>query len=511
MLTTLLHQQYEQFANLAATWLASGATAISIWSNGRMLAQWPIETQETLSSLATLSAPLRLGNTIFGELRVSGLNGSAAQERLRTDADLITQIIRLEDELEDMTGELIETQDQLIALYDLTRSMRSHLDISQTLGSLARTTTRIANVQVGFMLMDHSSRIEVVSHPVSVLDNDVLFRLFDQMRSSGDEVILDSENQPEELPEGVYNLCLVPIHVSGNIIAAMGLLNRPHGFTSLDLKLVRAIAGQAAAQIENVLLHQETLERMKLQTEMELATQAQLHLLPQLPPQVAGLQIYAESRPAMHVGGDFYDFVHQAGKPFIFSVGDVAGKGMSAALLMAMSRTAIRSKASFMPRATPASILSRSNDDLYGDFAELRKFATVFVGQYEPVSRKLVYTNAGHSPVIYCPRGGHARLLEANGSALGMLRVNAYHDQMLLMHPGDVLVAGTDGLSEARNPQRELFGFERLLQLTEKLVTHSAREIADALFQAAINFEAGFPQDDDQTLVVVKVEENEEY
>jgi sigma-B regulation protein RsbU (phosphoserine phosphatase) len=179
---------------------------------------------------------------------------------------------------------------------------------------------------------------------------------------------------------------------------------------------------------------------------------------------------------------------------------------MSAALLMAMSRTAIRSKANFMPRVTPETIMNRSNDDLFGDFSQVGKFATVFVGQYNPTEHTLLYTNAGHSPVIYCPRGGVARLLEANGSAMGMMNINSYHNQMLLLNSGDVLVVGTDGFSEARNVHREIFGFERLIKLTEHNAARTAYEIAQIWFDAVDTFEAGYPQDDDQTLIVIKVQ-----
>lgn len=230
MLTTILNQHYEQFATLAATWLVAGATAVSIWSNGRLLAQWPEDLPEPLGTRATLTAALRSGSSVLGELRVSGLSGAGVQERLATDARLLGQLLRLEDELEDMTAELIETQDQLIALYDLTRSIRSHLDISQTLSSLARTTTRIANVQIGFMVMSNSGHVEVVSHPVALLEDEVLVNLFHQMHSIGEELILDSTNQPDELPSGIYNLCLVPIQVGGGDYCGAGVAQSPAWF-----------------------------------------------------------------------------------------------------------------------------------------------------------------------------------------------------------------------------------------------------------------------------------------
>lgn len=509
MLANILKLQYDQFASLAEAWLASGATAVGLWDMGYLLAQWPADLTEPLTEKADLIAPILSGDLVVGDLRVTGLNGSVAQGRLEVDAQLLTHLIKLEDEMEDMTAELIESQDQLLALYDLTQSTRSHLDMSQTLQSLARVTVRLVNAQASFMLLEKSGYLEVVSYPTALIDNTVLYELFHQLQQHQNELILNMRTAPEKLPSGIYNLCLVPINVGGSVIAALGLLNNPYGFAPTEMQLVRSIAGQAAAKLENLLLHQEMLGRAKLQTEMELATEAQLNLLPQSPPYVEGLDIFAMSRPALHVGGDFYDFIYQPGRPFIFSLGDVAGKGMSAALLMAMTRTAIRSKANFMPRATPEMIMNRSHDDLYSDFSQVRKFATVFVGQYTPEQRRLLYTNAGHSPVVYCPCGGRASLLEANGTALGALHIHPYGNEMLHLQPGDVLIVATDGFSEARNRARDMFGFERLLALTETLVSASAQEIAQAWFDAIDTFEADYPQDDDQTLIVIKVQPDE--
>jgi sigma-B regulation protein RsbU (phosphoserine phosphatase) len=471
-----------------------------------MLAQWPQDPVMPQNDLPTLRAPVRSGDDVVGELQVVGLNDRISQQRLTLDAALLAQLLKAEDDLEDMTAELVESKDHLLALYDLTQSMRNNLGVVQTMRSLAQVTARIINAQVVFLLLNAPGYLEVVSHPVSLVDDSLLLDLFRQVQQRHREVIIDGRSSDYQLPNGVYNLCMLPIDLGGAVVAAVGMINGPGGFTSPDLKLLEAVAAHAGAQIENVLLHQETLVQAKLQTEMDLAKQAQTHLLPDHPPRVSGLDIYAETRPALHVGGDFYDFIYQAEKPFVFSLGDVAGKGMSAALLMAMTRTAIRTKATFMPSATPDMIMNRSSDDLFGDFAQMNKFATVFVGQYRPDSRELTYTNAGHAPVIYYPCGGTARLLEANGSAIGVLHRQPYTRDTLQMNPGDLLIIATDGFSEARTAQREMFGFERLLELTDMLSGHSARKVAELWFEAIAEFEAGYTQDDDQTLMVIKVQ-----
>ena len=156
----------------------------------------------------------------------------------------------------------------------------------------------------------------------------------------------------------------------------------------------------------------------------------------------------------LQVGGDFYDFLHLDGRPFTFTVGDISGKGLPAALLMAMTRTVIRAKVHDAPTPTPEHVVGRSNKELYDDFTEVNMFATVFVGQYQPLNREMLYANAGHSPVIYCPAGGKARLLKADGTAVGILPTSLSENQRLIFRPGDVLVVATDGLNEAHNEQR---------------------------------------------------------
>ena len=281
-------------------------------------------------------------------------------------------------------------------------------------------------------------------------------------------------------------------------------LSQPAASISPHLKLTRAIADYIGAQLENVVLHQEMLGQAKLKTELELASRIQLQLLPQHPPKISGLDLSAGTRPALQVGGDFFDFIAQPGCPFTFVVGDVSGKGMSAALLMAMSRSVIRSKAATTPSPTPQFVMGYSNEILYEDYTEVAMFATVFVGRFDPTTREMIYANAGHSPVIYCPSDGPAQLLEADGPAMGVLPTSLSEDQTFIFKPNDVLILATDGFNEARNTSGEMFGYPRLLQAVEDTAHLSANEIADALFEAVNDFGADCPQDDDQTLVVVK-------
>jgi sigma-B regulation protein RsbU (phosphoserine phosphatase) len=177
---------------------------------------------------------------------------------------------------------------------------------------------------------------------------------------------------------------------------------------------------------------------------------------------------------------------------------------MPAALLMTMTRTMLRSKAKSLSTFTPEVVVFYANEDMYDDFTDVGMFATVFIGQYWPVSRQLMFANAGHSPVIYCPAGGPSRLLEADSPPIGVLPASECRNQTLVLRPDDVLVVATDGFSEARNGADTSFGYERLLGLVESLATRSAQGIVDGLFEAVHDFESGHAQEDDRTLIVVK-------
>jgi sigma-B regulation protein RsbU (phosphoserine phosphatase) len=157
-----------------------------------------------------------------------------------------------------------------------------------------------------------------------------------------------------------------------------------------------------------------------------------------------------------------------------------------------------------MPYPTPEAVMRQSNEDLYNDFTRVGVFVTAFVGQYEVGSNTLMYANAGHAPVIYRPRDGEAVLLRADSTAIGILPVSHCRNQRLRMAPGDLLIAATDGFSDVRDGGDETLGVDRLVELVEALHEKSAQEIAAILFEETDHFGQGHPQDDDQTLVVIK-------
>jgi len=182
-------------------------------------------------------------------------------------------------------------------------------------------------------------------------------------------------------------------------------------------------------------------------------------------------------------------------------VGDVSGKGWPAAMVMTMTLAVLRA-ASQMAR--PSAVLERANAELYSDLSHIGAFVTIFAGSFDAPSARLAFASAGHSPVIYRARGGRSRLLQATGLPLGILPEQGPTTDRVRLGRGDVLVVATDGFSEATSPDGELFGYKRLLALVDSNATAAASGVADRLFTAVTEFAAGRPQDDDQTLLVLK-------
>ncbi len=503
MLSTTIITQKNQFGALAQEWLANGATAFEVWDDQSRLAEWGnIKSAEP----SYVAAPIEVLGEQVGELRVAGIRGVRAYTRLQAEAGLVANLIRLEHELDETMHKLVNSQDQLLALYQVTQSTRSNLNIDDVVQSLMRAMVKLFKVESAFILFNApDSPIFAKYYPTLPRPEEELRELFNRLQSVNSELAINRKNNHYERPESVETLLFLPVPSHGSVQTSLGLMNKWSGdFDETDLKLARTIATQAGAQIENALLHQEIIGQAKMQTEMELAQSVQLQLLPQCPLQVPGLDLFARSRPASQVGGDFFDFIRAEDGSALFAVGDVSGKGMPAALLMAMTRTVIRSVLRFLPQPLPAEIVRHVNEDLYDDFTEVRMFATVFAGRYDLANDSFNYTNAGHSPVIYCPAGGKAQLLRADNPAIGVLPEASATERRLTLSEGDVLVVGTDGLSEARNLLNEFFGYDRLLTLVESVADLPAAGISQAIFGHVTEFSFGHPQTDDQTVMVIK-------
>ena len=237
--------------------------------------------------------------------------------------------------------------------------------------------------------------------------------------------------------------------------------------------------------------------------EIEIAREVQERLFPQQLPTLPGHSIHGACRPAQGVGGDYYDVLSLDDGSLGLAIGDVSGKGISAALLMASLRASLRGMTMDGP-ADLAVLMSRVNRLVYESSATNR-YATFFFAIYQPLNRLLRYVNAGHNPP-YVVRKNEVHALDGGGPVIGLLPDAIYEECRLLLQPGDLLLAYTDGISEALNLQDQEWGEERMLAAARAHLPESASTILRHIVTEADRFAATAPQHDDMTLLLMKLD-----
>jgi sigma-B regulation protein RsbU (phosphoserine phosphatase) len=475
-------------------------------ASGLVLEKW-VAPQVFEGETRDYSAPIYAGDLKIGDLSVSGVLNDHAEMRLKFQAALISDLRDSEQIVEEIVIDYIDVRDQFLALYKLVRTGWAGYNLEETAYNLTREIACLLMAEEAFLFLEFPDQNQIFIHyPDQALGPWTIREYVDCL---GDHISprVFRLNQEFGRQKGEFReLMLVPLRVQRAEKAVLGLTNKTsRQFKTPDMKIAETIGAFAAVQIDNALLYRTQLQQARLQTEMEMARNIQKRLLPRELPSVSGLDVWAISRPASQIGGDFYDFFYHNGGEVIFTVGDVSGKGLPAAMLMTMIRANIRSKFTISYQTSPASILEQANHDLYDDFSSLNMFATVFMGHYNPEERHLRYANAGHSPVILSPANDSARLIIAGSTPLCVLRTNSALNQHIDLQPGDVLLVGSDGLNEARNTKDEMLGYDRLLNIVDYLSDQPAQRIAQALISEVDSFKSGNNQEDDETIVILKV------
>jgi sigma-B regulation protein RsbU (phosphoserine phosphatase) len=253
--------------------------------------------------------------------------------------------------------------------------------------------------------------------------------------------------------------------------------------------------------IEKVMLHEQLIEKKRLEGQLEVARQVQLELLPASDPELSGYDISAYNFPSEEVSGDYYDWVSIYEDQIAIVIADVSGKGVPASLLMAFLRASLRA-ATHIGYATHIS-MAKVNYLLW-ESIERNQFVTAFYGILDGPNRTLSFSNAGHNPPLLVEASGKHRFNERGGLPLGMFRDTRYHEYFLSFQPGDVLVLYTDGATEARNPNGEEFGRERLAEAVKASSGLSARDLVASLQREVLDWTDGVGAGDDVTFFVIK-------
>jgi sigma-B regulation protein RsbU (phosphoserine phosphatase) len=356
--------------------------------------------------------------------------------------------------------------------------------------------------------------------------------------------------------ECIKSRLLLQVMMKDHLVGIISLGPRPGDFpfSAEDKQMLMSVAGQMAFMIENAKLVERMVEEEGLRRELSLATEVQRRLFPAQPPVCDALELAGFCQPARGVGGDYYDFLALDDGQIGIAVADVAGKGISAALLMSIVQASLRSQA-IAARGSLSDLVSTMNRLMYSSTNE-SSYATFFYAQFDEDARRLTYVNAGHNPpflmragsaeedqagprlLLRCNRGvgGAAstmreagagvavleapaaakveagekrarltRMLTSGGPVIGVFSDCVYEQETIQLERGDVLVAYTDGVTEALNPEGEEFGECRLERVLAASTRLSADEISSAIVERVRQWCGSAPQHDDLTFVVLKV------
>ena len=299
----------------------------------------------------------------------------------------------------------------------------------------------------------------------------------------------------------------VPL-LAKNGIAGILLLGPPVGraeYGAAEKRALRNCAGQFALMIENARLTDRMVEQERLNRDLQLAVEVQKRLFPDKPPASATMALAGMSLPARSVGGDYYDFLDLGGQRIGIALADVAGKGVAAALIMSVVQASLRILAT-EENISLATLAARMNRYLHRSTGS-NAYATFFYGQIDERTRQLRYVNAGHNPpcLLRCAADQSIEELPAGGTVIGLFPQSSYEESAVDLRPGDVLIAFTDGVPEAQNPQEEEFGEERLKDLLRRSAHLPVGEIASMIASALKAWIDNAAQYDDLTFILVKV------
>lgn len=291
--------------------------------------------------------------------------------------------------------------------------------------------------------------------------------------------------------------------VSGLVALGPRLGNLP--YSASDLDFCTGLIAQASVALDNAWHFRDTLYRQQLEKELTLAASIQQDLFPKRLPDLAGSDLAARNRQARQVGGDYYDAlpIGPGGteSPHLLCVADISGKGISASLLMANIQATLRALLSAHPALID--LAARTNDLLFASTPG-NKYSTAIFVRYDPVSGHCEYVNGGHSDGILLRSDGTVEMLTTTGLPIGLFPKREYEAVQFDIHPGDVLMIYSDGVTDACTVDDCEFGVDRAVECVRRMAHLPAVEILDHVFHSIDEFAAGAPQFDDITVMVVK-------
>lgn len=409
------------------------------------------------------------------------------------------------------------------SLYDLSRTLNSELNFKRLTQLITQLTSRVLESNSTWLQLydPEENKLKIVSH-INLSQSQILNNLFESLDGINKDLIekrhailINDVTQDKRFRDfrgwkkDARSFIAAPLF--SNRQQLMGIIYaakiQPYGFDIEDVSLLEGFANQAAIALENVNLLEVSIKKERLEQELRIARDVQLKLLPQSAPGFQGFELESYFITAYEVGGDYFDFIEFGdGRPGLV-IGDVSGKGTSAAFYMAEFKGVIQTLAKTFP--DPKTLACRANQIFYGH-SERRLFVSAIVGKYIPEKHIFEFVRAGHNPVLYSTNPHNKPVfLQPPGLAIGLDGGKKFDTiiklERIQTNSGDILIFFTDGLPESRNEKGEEFGEERLCQVLQKCRDGNASEIKECILDEVMDFLGDTPLHDDLTFIVMKV------
>ena len=407
------------------------------------------------------------------------------------------------EKLKKVNRDLDAKVNQLRSLFDLSKEFSGILQID-------RVSKMLVYSLIGQMLVSKYAIISCIGSNVTFLDN-----RFDEGHLKLAFTHCGAEHFSKPLTRleltGIFKPfaevgvdLVVPMQLKGETkgLILLGKRKNELSYTNSDVEFVSSLGSLAIISIENARLFKETLEKQRLEKDLETARNIQNNLLPKTIPAVSNFDIAAFNKSARMVGGDYYDIVKLDKDRILIAIADVSGKGVPAALLMANIQAFLKSICKMnLPLADATNLLN----DLVAENTTMGSFITFFWGILDNVKKEMIYVNAGHNPPLHI-RGGKISKLKKGGMILGVMQTLVpYISETVSFESGDAVVLFTDGITEAMNTKWEEYSDEKLENLTLTCYNENAKIILSNIKMSVDEFTIGAEQSDDITSLVIKV------
>jgi phosphoserine phosphatase RsbU/P len=323
--------------------------------------------------------------------------------------------------------------------------------------------------------------------------------------SSKESIILEDVRKDKRYVIGrqeTLSEVAVPIIKNEKAIGALDVeSDKLSAFDHTHLEILQFFTDAAAISLEKAILHQQILEKKKLEEQIRIAKDVQSSLLPAHAPEIEGYELAGICIPTYDIGGDYYDYIKLDENNLAIIIADVSGDGIPAALIMAAFRAMFRNQLKLIKE--PAEIMNLLNQQI-PEVSRKRDFITAFYGKLNYREHKFTFTNSGQNPPVLLRVNGQMELLEAGGPSLNILRDAKFISSEVNLAPGDQIIFYTDGVTEVFNLEAKEFGFDKLKEIILKLKDASAAAIINEIVSATKNFSGSKLFRDDFTLVVLK-------